>query len=194
MLEHLLESGVAGKRIAVQLHGEPLPYFVDALREAGADVIEMPVYRWVGPADPGPLDRLLDAVLDGTWTRCRSRARRRWRRWWRWPGARAGCRGWSRRCRGRCVAACVGPITAGPLAALGVPTVQPQRARIGALARTVSEALLARSPRFCAGGLAIELRGQAAMVDGEWRDVAPAPMALLRALARRRAGWFRGAS
>ncbi len=69
------------------------------------------------------------------------------------------------------------------LAALGVPTVQPHRARIGALARTVAETLVARSPRLRAGGHSIELRGQAAIVDGEWCEVAPAPMALLRALA-----------
>ncbi|MGH3433962.1 MAG: uroporphyrinogen-III synthase, partial [Thermocrispum sp.] len=65
VLDHLLGLGVDGRRVAVQLHGEPLPYFVQALRDAGAEVIEIPVYRWVGPSDPGPLDRLIDGVLDG---------------------------------------------------------------------------------------------------------------------------------
>ena len=65
LLQHLLASGVAGMRIAVQLHGEPLPYFVDTLRAAGAEVIEISVYRWVGPVDPGPVDRLLDARARG---------------------------------------------------------------------------------------------------------------------------------
>jgi len=69
------------------------------------------------------------------------------------------------------------------LAALGVPTVQPARSRIGALARTVSDVLETRSRRLTAGGRSIELRGQAALVDGQWCDVAPAPMALLKALA-----------
>lgn len=46
LLDHLLESGVDGRRIAVQLHGEPLREFVDALRSAGAEVVEIPVYRW----------------------------------------------------------------------------------------------------------------------------------------------------
>ncbi|WP_328606591.1 uroporphyrinogen-III synthase [Amycolatopsis sp. NBC_00345] len=184
VLEHLLESGVNGQSIAVQLHGEPLPYFVDTLRAAGAEVIEIPVYRWVGPADPAPLDRLLDAVLDGTVDALPFTS----------APAVASALAMARRTgrlsalvdalSSRVVVACVGPITAGPLAALGVPTVQPQRSRIGALARTVSEALVSRSPRLSAAGHAIELRGQAAIVDGEWCDVAPAPMALLRALAR----------
>jgi uroporphyrinogen-III synthase len=183
LLQHLLSSGVEGMRIAVQLHGEPLPYFVDTLRAAGAEVIEISVYRWVAPADPGPVDRLLDGVLDGAihalpFTSAPAAASliALARRTGRLPGLVSAL-------SGPVVAACVGPITAGPLAAMGIPTVQPQRARIGALARTVAETLVTRSPRLRAGGHSIELRGQAAIVDGEWREVAPAPMALLRALA-----------
>ncbi|MEV6908654.1 uroporphyrinogen-III synthase [Amycolatopsis sp. NPDC051071] len=183
VLRHLLESGVDGQRIAVQLHGEPLPYFVDSLRAAGAEVIEVPVYRWVRPADPGPLDRLLDAVLDGavdalpfTSAPAVASMLAMAKRTGRLPGIVQAL-------EKRVVVACVGPITAGPLAALGVPTVQPARSRIGALARTVSDALEARSPRLTAGGRSIELRGQAALVDGQWCDVAPAPMAMLKALA-----------
>lgn len=183
VLQHLLDSGVDGQRIAVQLHGEPLPYFVDSLRAAGAEVIEVPVYRWVAPADPGPLDRLLDAVLDGAvdalpFTSAPAAASMLAiaKRTGRLPGIIQAL-------ETRVVAACVGPITAGPLAALGIPTVQPSRSRIGALARTVSDALEARSPKLTAGGRRIELRGQAALVDGQWCDIAPAPMALLRVLA-----------
>jgi uroporphyrinogen-III synthase len=183
LLQHLLSTGVDGLRIAVQLHGEPLPYFVDTLREAGAEVIEISVYSWVGPVDPGPVDRLLDAVLEGSihalpFTSAPAVASliALARRTGRLPGLISAL-------SGPVVAACVGPITAGPLAALGVPTVQPHRARIGALARTVAETLVARSPRLQVGGRCLELRGQAAIVDGEWCEVAPAPMALLRALA-----------
>lgn len=182
LLQYLLDSGVDGRRIAVQLHGEPLPYFVDSLVEAGAHVIEVPVYRWVGPADPGPLDRLIDAVLDGSVdampftsapaaASTLAMARR--------TGRQAALVDALTR---RVLVACVGPITAAPLAALGIPTVQPARSRIGALARGVAEALQARSPRLCAAGRQIELRGQAAIVDGQLREVAPAPMAVLRAL------------
>src|SRR5205823_3292708 len=63
VLDHLLRSGVDGRRVAIQLHGEPLPDFVNALRRAGAEVVEVPVYRWTGPEDPVPMDRLLDAVV-----------------------------------------------------------------------------------------------------------------------------------
>jgi uroporphyrinogen-III synthase len=81
------------------------------------------------------------------------------------------------------IAACVGPVTAGPLVARDVPTVQPERARIGALVRTLSEALPARAPRWPVAGHVLELRGHAAVVDGVLRAVPPTPMALLRLLA-----------
>jgi uroporphyrinogen-III synthase len=181
VLDHLLESGVDGRRIAVQLHGEPLPDFVDSLRCAGAEVVQIPVYRWTAPADPAPLDRLLDAVVAGqvdalTFTSA--------------PAAASVLRAAGGRVdalldalRYRVLVACVGPITAGPLQREGVPVIQPERARIGALARELSVALPARAVRVRLGSAELELRGQAAVVDGELRPVPPAPMAVLRALA-----------
>lgn len=54
VLERLLEEGVRGRRVALQLHGEPLPGFVESLREAGAEVVAVPVYRWMPPEDIAP--------------------------------------------------------------------------------------------------------------------------------------------
>ncbi|MGA6164026.1 uroporphyrinogen-III synthase [Amycolatopsis magusensis] len=183
LLQHLLESGVDGRRVAVQLHGEPLPFFVESLRSAGAEVIEIPVYRWVGPADPGPLDRLLDSVLEGgidamPFTSAPAAASmfavaKRTGRYAALVEALTR----------RVLVACVGPITAAPFAALGIPTVQPERSRIGALARTLSQGLLDRVPRWRVAGRTVELRGQAVIVDGELRTLAPAQLAVLRALA-----------
>ena len=66
VLQRLLSEGpLHGRRIAVQLHGEPLRDFTDALRHAGATVIPVPVYRWMAPVDAGPLDRLLEAIAAG---------------------------------------------------------------------------------------------------------------------------------
>jgi uroporphyrinogen-III synthase len=84
------------------------------------------------------------------------------------------------------VAACVGPVTAQPLDERGVPTVQPERARIGALVRALVQDLpLRRASRLHVRGHALELRGHAVVLDGQLRPIAPAPMAILRALARR---------
>jgi uroporphyrinogen-III synthase len=182
LLEYLLESGVDGKRIAVQLHGEPLPEFVDTLRAGGADVVEIPVYRWTGPADPAPLQRLLDAVLAGTVDAlCFTSA----------PAAASVLRAASdggrlepllTALRAQVLVACVGPIAAEPLARKGIPVIAPERSRIGALVRELSVALPARATRLSVGSVELEIRGQAVVCDGELRPVPPAPMALLRAL------------
>jgi uroporphyrinogen-III synthase len=174
VLDRLLAAGVAGKRIAVQLHGEPLPQFADALRAAGAEVIEIPVYRWVGPADPGPLDRLLDGVIDGLVDALPFTSA---------PAAASTLAMAKRQGRlaalvealqHRVVVAAVGPITAGPLAAAAIPTAQPERARLGALARVVADALARRTPRLRVVGHSVEVRGHAAVVDGQFRELPPA--------------------
>ena len=146
LLEHLLESGVDGYRIAVQLHGEPLADFVDALRVAGAEVVPVPVYRWEGPADPVPLERLLDGLLAGqidavTFTSAPAAA----------SVLAAAERGGRLEplltaLRGPVLAMCVGEITAGPLMRRDIPVVQPERARIGSLVRQLAVALPARAP------------------------------------------------
>ncbi|GGV03795.1 uroporphyrinogen-III synthase [Streptomyces albospinus] len=188
VLDRLLAEGVAGQRVAVQLHGEPLPGFVEALRAAGAEVIGVPVYRWMPPEDIGPVDRLLDAVLARgldavTFTSA--------------PAAaslleRAAERGIQPELlaalRQDVLPACVGPVTALPLEALDVPTRQPERFRLGPLVQLLCRELPGRARPLPVAGLRLEIRGRAVVVDGELRPVPPAGMALLRALARR-PGW-----
>ena len=185
VLEHLLTNGVDGKRIAVQQHGEPLPDMVEALRCAGAEVVEVPVYRWVAPADLAPLDRLTDAVLAGTvdavtFTSAPAAASML---------ARAAERGIQdglvRALRGPVLAVCVGPVTAAPLEDRDIPTVQPRRSRLGAMVRRLEAEAPNRARTFPVAGHWLELRGHAALVDGELRTVPPAGMALLRTLTRR---------
>lgn len=183
VLDHLLDSGVDGLRVAVQLHGEPLPHFVAALREAGAEVVEIPVYRWMEPADQVPLERLLDGVLSGqvdalTFTSAPAAANLLA------TAERTGrVKSLVSALQNNVVVACVGTITAAPLAAAGIPVVWPERARIGGLVRALTAAMPQRAMRLQVGGSDLELRGQAVLVDGQLRGVPPAPMAVLRALA-----------
>ncbi len=185
VLEHLMESGVEGVRVAVQLHGEPLPDFTETLSCAGAEVVQIPVYRWMPPEDIGPLDRLIEATLDGQLDAIAFTSA---------PAAASLLRRSAEldveaalitRLRDTVLAACVGPVTAGPLMNRGVPTIQPERSRLGALVRTLAEELPARAPRWPVAGHLLELRGHAAVVDGELRAIPPTPMALLRMLTAR---------
>ncbi|MFH8805135.1 uroporphyrinogen-III synthase [Streptomyces sp. NPDC017936] len=188
VLDRLLEEGVDGRRVAVQLHGEPLPGFVEALRAGGAEVVGVPVYRWMPPEDLSPLDRLLDATvsrgLDAvTFTSAPAAASLL---------SRAEERGLLSDLLAafhhEVLPACVGPVTALPLQARGVVTVQPERFRLGPLVQLLCHELPGRARSLPVAGHRLEIRGHAALVDGCLKPVPPAGMSLLRALARR-PGW-----
>ncbi|MER7952899.1 uroporphyrinogen-III synthase [Streptomyces sp. NPDC096079] len=188
VLDRLLAEGVEGRRIALQLHGEPLPGFVEALTAGGAEVVGVPVYRWMPPEDLGPLDRLLDATLSRgldavTFTSAPA-------------AASLFSRAQERGVRDELVAAlrhdvlavCVGPVTALPLQAEGIDTYQPERFRLGPLVQLLCRELPGRSRGLPVAGHHVEIRGHAVLVDGALRPVPPAGMALLGLLARR-PGW-----
>ncbi|MFE9568643.1 uroporphyrinogen-III synthase [Streptomyces sp. NPDC006692] len=188
VLDRLLAEGVAGRRIAIQLHGEPLPGFVEALRAGGAEVIGVPVYRWMPPEDIAPLDRLLDAALTRgldalTFTSAPAAASLL---------SRAEERGMLAELLGALhhdvLPVCVGPVTALPLQARGVPALAPERFRLGPLVQLLCTELPARSRVLPLAGHRVEIRGHAVLVDGDLRPVPPAGMALLRTLSRR-PGW-----
>ncbi|MCO8274259.1 uroporphyrinogen-III synthase [Actinoplanes sp. TRM 88003] len=183
ILERLLAEGVAGQRIVVQEHGEPQTEFVAALRGAGAAVVEVPVYRWVLPSDLGPVRRLVDQIAAGqidavTFTSA--------------PAVKAFLQvaGESEavvleRLAGGTLAACVGPVTAAPLAEKGVPFVMPERYRLGALIKTLTDELPRRSVKLGVAGSTLEMRGHAVLIDGVPHTLAPAAMAILTSLAAR---------
>ncbi|MGW1886740.1 uroporphyrinogen-III synthase [Streptomyces sp. NPDC001970] len=188
VLDRLLEEGVDGRRVALQLHGEPLPGFVEALRAGGADVVVVPVYRWMPPEDVAPLDRLLDAAmarsLDAlTFTSAPAAAS---------LFSRAEERGLLPQLLDALahdvLPACVGPVTALPLQARGLDTVQPERFRLGPLVQLLCVELPSRARTLPLAGRRVEIRGHAVLVDDELRPVPPAGMSLLTTLARR-PGW-----
>ncbi len=181
LLTRLLAQGVAGRRIAVQLHGEPQTELVAALRAAGAEVVEVLVHRWVPPSDPTPLRRLVDLAIGRlvdaiTFTSAPA------------VGALLRVAGTDtdallEALRGDVLAACLGPVTAGPLLRRGVPASVPSRARASGLVKLLVDELPKRAPTLRVAGQEVTLRGHAALVDGSLKPLAPAPMAVLRALA-----------
>jgi len=57
-------EGLTGKQVAVQEYGVSNPELLDGLRERGAQVIPVPVYRWTLPNDLQPLKHLLQQMLN----------------------------------------------------------------------------------------------------------------------------------
>lgn len=194
VLEYLLESGVSGMRIAIQLHGaadawDPFPEFLNGLRAAGAEVIPIRVYRW----KPTPLGGDFDQLVTGI-------ARRQFDAV-SFTSAPAAVAVLERAreldiedqvveaLRSGVHAMCVGPVTSRPLIRRGIPTSAPERMRLGALARHIAEELpLLGSVSVKVAGHVIDIRGTCVLVDGELKTVSGSGMAILRALAHRPGG------
>ncbi|MBT0770663.1 uroporphyrinogen-III synthase [Kineosporia sp. J2-2] len=185
-VDSLIARGVAGRRVVVQLHGSRDEALLDRLRLAGAEVVPVRVYRW-GPApDPVAVERSIEATCNRTVDAVLFTSA---------PGAEAFLAAAGRMGRHEqlvaalrtdVVAAAVGQITAKPLIDAGLSPLIPDRGRLGALIRATVDHLTGtrvRSLRTAAGVL--EVRGQGALLDGTLLTLSPAPMAILRELARR---------
>lgn len=191
VLNYLIESGVAGKRIAVQLHGaadgwDPFPEFVEGLRAAGAEVVPIHVYRWKPAPSGGEFDQLVASIARRNFDAVT------------FTSAPAGAAVLDRSrelgleeqllqaLRTDVHAMCVGPVTSQPLIRAGIPTSSPERMRLGALARHIAQELPPR--RSCtinAAGHELEIRGTCVLVDGSVKALSGSGMATLRALAQR---------
>jgi uroporphyrinogen-III synthase len=191
VLQYLVEGGIAGKRIAVQLHGatddwDPFPEFLDELRSAGAEVVPIRVYRWHPAPRNGDFDQLVVGIAEGKFDAVSFTSA---------PAVasvllRAVQLGIEAKVlsalRTDVHAMCVGPVTARPLVRLGVPTSAPERMRLGALARHITDELpLLQSRTLRVAGHVLEIRGTCVMVDGAVKAVSPAGMATIRALAHK---------
>jgi uroporphyrinogen-III synthase len=194
MLAYLGDRGIAGKRIAVQQYGVENPAedtrFVTSLREAGAEVVDIPVYRWGPPADRAAVRRLVDAIVRREVHAVSFTSA---------PGVTALLEAAAvtgsldqllLALRTDVTAVCVGPVCARPLEALDVPAVWPDRARLGAMVATLCGVLPPRIRRevTISEDRTLVLQGLAAMVDGDPVLLAPLPAAVLAELARR-PGW-----
>ncbi len=191
VLRYLLDGGIAGQRIAVQLHGatddwDPFPEFLDELRAVGADVVPIRVYRWRPAPRNGEFDQLVAGIADEkfdavSFTSAPAVASVLMR------AAELGVADHVLSAlRTNVHAMCVGPVTARPLVRLGVPTSAPERMRLGALARHITDELpLLQARTVRVAGHLLEIRGTCVLVDGVVKSLSPAGMATIRALAHR---------
>ncbi len=189
LISELLDEGVDGLRVGVQMHGattdwEPLPDLCEVLREAGATVIPIPVYRWVTPDDTSAMTAMIDSAITGNLDAITFTS----------APAVASMLGHADKLgvlepfltalRFTTPALCVGPVTAGPLHALGVPTLQPNRFRLGALARLVAEELPRRAQHLRVCGHDLSVRAAGAVIDGQAVTLSASSLVLLKALSR----------
>lgn len=186
VVEHLIDQGVTGRRVVVQLHGYTDEPLLERLTEAGAQVRTVPVYRWGASPAPEAVRRAIEAVAAASVDAVVFTSA---------PGSEAFLE--AARAAGRydevvaalssrVVAAAVGDVTANPLRAAGIEPLVPDRWRLGALIRSVAEHLATHQVQqvSTAGGV-LHLRGRQVLLDDTELPLSPAPLAMLRVLADR---------
>lgn len=176
-----------GERVAVQLDGSGGSAHVEQLRQAGAEVLAVPVYRWTAPDDPGPAQRLAEAVLSGrvqavTFTAAPAVGN------WMAIARQSGTEGELRRALtdGRAVLGCVGPTCVEAAGAEGLESphlVQPDIYRLGPLVRAVTQRLVARRVTVRLGEALMTIGGNAVFVDGKCLSLTGTEARLLATLA-----------
>jgi len=175
---------VAGRRVAVQRDGGD-PVLADGLRALGAEVIDVPVYRWNLPDNTAPAVRLIDAACEGrldavTFT-CAYAVHNTFALAPDPDALRAAL-------DGPAAAVAVGPVCAGALRRHGVTrVVEPARARLGAMVQALV-ATLGAGHRVLRHGAGARRWQGTALVDeatGEVTTLAPGEARVLDMLVRR---------
>lgn len=185
LVDEVEAAGLTDRRVGIQLHGYTDEVQLDRLRTLSAEVWTVTPYRWVEPPSHDRLPRLIEATcarqLDAlTFTSA--------------PGAEATLavaqrlglfRSFIEALSGDVVAAAVGPVTASPLVEAGATVAVPDRYRLGALIRLVTEELAERRVlRLRSGTTELELRGRAVAVNGRPVLLGPNALALFTTLAQ----------
>jgi uroporphyrinogen-III synthase len=186
LVDLLLQEGVRGLSVAVQLHGYTDVHQLERLQAAGARVLTATPYRWIKPHEAQDrVPRLIEAVtarqLDVVTFTSAPAVDALW--------STAHELGLHDRLveafRTDVTAAAVGPVTAQPLVDAGIEPIMPERFRMGALIRLVCEHLDEhRTESFNTALGAVQLRGRTVMLDGKRADLSPTLMTIFRALVQ----------
>jgi uroporphyrinogen-III synthase len=184
LVDAVIAAGLSSRRVAVQLHGYTDEGALIRLAEFSRCVLTVTPYRWTQPNPHDRLPRLIRAACKRqiqalTFTSA--------------PVASAtldaaGSLGMRREflkaLADYVTSVAVGPVTAEPLREAGIRPVIPDRYRLGALIRLVSDELTKRHiRRFRCDEAIIELRGHQVSIDGRRVTLGPNSLALLLALA-----------
>jgi len=168
VLDHLLARDVRGVRIAVQRDGAEETVVADALAAHGAEVVDVPIYRWVLPSDPGPAHRLLDALVDRQLDAVTITSSPALANLLALADERPDAAEVRAALADGVLVACVGPVCTASARRVGVTRiVQPDRFRLGSMVKRLTDALAATAWRLVVDGHRLAVQGGLATVDGD---------------------------
>jgi len=183
LFRYLIAQPMTGRRVVAQVEVDAHRELCDALRAAGAVVVEVTTHQFGPPTHADEIRRLNDlivrrhvdaavlagpAVTDNVLDQARA------------DGVLDDV---LNALVEDVPAICLGPLSAAPLGALGVPVVRASEPVPRSLAASVLTELPLRALALDIGGRKVEIRGNAVVVDGALVPVQAGPLAVLRALA-----------
>lgn len=185
MVEYLLTEGVSGRKIVIQHHGDSDRSIEDRLRDAGAEVRGLTVYRCGPPRDPDLVGRTTGMVAAGDFDAVLFTSA---------PGARMWLRAaeevgslpsvLEQASSGRTVFAAVGPVCADPLLQRGIEPIVPDRYRLGALVRITVNHLAGPDTAVATAFGQLHIRTGGVLLDGVFHEIGRTGTDVLRLLAR----------
>ena len=180
----LTAEGVDGQRIAVQLHGAGDDGLASGLALAGAGVVQLTVYRWGVPPDAAAVVRSVEDARCGAYDAVTFTSAPGAAAWIAAIERRGALDDIRRRTEKGLLLAAVGPMTAEPLTAAGLPIEYPDRGRMGALVRLVITRLGVESPTVVTDAGELRVRAGSATLDHRRLELSAGSLAVLRELAR----------
>lgn len=150
IVDHLGGHDMVGSRVAVQLFEPEGHPSTEALRALAGELVEVPVYQWAMPEDPGPARQLVRATVGGDLSAVTFTAQPAVHNLFGIAGE-LGLRDALRDAlNGGVVASCVGPVCASSAVAEGVEApIWPDPPRLTAMVRQVAARLGAPGPTNC---------------------------------------------
>lgn len=186
VLAIVLDEPLEAKRVALQQYGEQIPGITGAISDAGAEVIEVPIYRWKLPSDPAPAMRLIEAACDGRLDAVTFTSAPAIQNLFSIAEENSLADELRQALNTRVAAACVGPVCAERARLEGIEhPVLPSIGRMGLLVRALSDHLQRSRVEFTLGGADIVVQGTVVLVDEQIIELSPREHGVFRLLAQR---------
>ena len=184
LFRYLLAQPMAGRRVVVQSDAPSVAEMCHALRATGAHVLEVTTHQCVPPAHADLLRRLGDQITGGQVDAVAFTNAASVEHLLAQAVTDHRVDELLNALSDEVPPMCLGQLCAAPLLARGVPARIPVRPFLEEFVELAAATVPERAVRVFAGGLSLEVRGQAVVLDGELIPVQPGPIAVLRALAR----------
>ena len=160
VVDHLASRDLAGVRIAVQRDGAEQPVMAETLAQRGANVVDVPIYRWVFPRDTAPAHRLLDALVDRQLDAITVTSSPALANLYALASQRPDTAAVHAALATEVLVASVGPVCTASAQAAGISRiVQPDRFRLGSMVKELADALVATAWRLETGPITLQVQG-----------------------------------